>query len=92
MTELPPDDALPGESDMPSDLQVDDEQVDDAPEDVSDVVESTGHPRIDEALTRLDSLDDLDINDHPEQFDAIHQALREALASAGRDGDASEHP
>lgn len=53
---------------------------------------TTGHPRIDEALTRLDSLDDLDINDHPEQFDAIHQALRESLASAGRDGDALEIP
>jgi hypothetical protein len=55
-------------------------------------VESTGHPRIDEALTRLDALDELDINDHPEQFDAIHQALRESLASAGRDGDAPELP
>ncbi len=54
--------------------------------------ELTGNERIDEALQRLDSLDELDINDHPEQFDAIHQALRESLASAGRDGDAPEHP
>ncbi len=54
--------------------------------------ESTGHQRIDEALKRLDALDELDINDHPEQFDAIHQALRESLASAGRDGDAPELP
>lgn len=54
--------------------------------------ESTGNERIDEALTRLDALDELDINDHPEQFDAIHQALRESLASAGRDGDAPESP
>lgn len=55
-------------------------------------VESTGNARIDEALTRLEALDGLDINDHPEQFDAIHQALRESLASAGRDGDAPESP
>jgi hypothetical protein len=55
-------------------------------------IESTGNERIDEALTRLDALDELDINDHPEQFDAIHQALRESLASAGRDGDAPESP
>lgn len=55
-------------------------------------LEATGHARIDEALSRLDSLDELDINDHPEQFDAIHQALRESLASAGRDGDAPESP
>lgn len=54
--------------------------------------ESTGNERIDEALKRLESLDELDINDHPEQFDAIHQALRESLASAGRDGDAPESP
>lgn len=54
--------------------------------------DSTGNVRIDEALTRLEALDELDINDHPEQFDAIHQALRESLASAGRDGDAPESP
>ncbi len=55
-------------------------------------VESTGNGRIDEALTRLEAIDELDINDHPEQFDAIHQALRESLASAGRDGDAPDSP
>ncbi|MDR7086802.1 hypothetical protein J2X11_001641 [Aeromicrobium panaciterrae] len=62
------------------------------PEPESAEVESTGNERIDEALKRLESLDELDINDHPEQFDAIHQALRESLASAGRDGDAPESP
>ena len=55
-------------------------------------VAPTGDARIDEALTRLESLDELDINDHPAQFDAIHQALWESLASAGRDGDIPEHP
>lgn len=62
------------------------------PETESSGTELTGIGRIDEALTRLDALDELDINDHPEQFDAIHQALRESLASAGRDGDAPEFP
>jgi hypothetical protein len=48
--------------------------------------EPTGHARIDEALERLDRLDDLDIALHPEEFDAIHGVLRESLANAGRDG------
>ncbi len=87
MTETPSEDLPRDEAEIPVDLQVDDaEPIGDS------IVESTGHPRIDEALTRLDALDELDINDHPEQFDAIHQALRESLASAGRDGDAPEHP
>jgi hypothetical protein len=53
---------------------------------------STGHPRIDEALSRLDGLDDLEITQHPDEFDAIHRVLRESLASAGRDGDAPDSP
>jgi hypothetical protein len=53
---------------------------------------STGHPRIDEALSRLDGLDDLEITEHPDEFDAIHRVLRESLASAGRDGDAPASP
>ena len=47
--------------------------------------EPTGHARIDEALERLEGLDDLDISLHPEEFDAIHGVLRESLANAGRD-------
>ena len=58
----------------------------------STAVEPTGNERIDEALSRLEDLDELDINDHPEQFDAIHQALRESLASAGRDEGSLESP
>jgi hypothetical protein len=53
---------------------------------------STGHPRIDEALSRLGGLGDLEITQHPEEFDAIHRVLRESLASAGRDGDVSDSP
>ena len=48
-------------------------------------VEPTGHARIDEALERLNGLDDLEITAHPEEFDAIHGVLRESLANAGRD-------
>ncbi|MET1038218.1 MAG: hypothetical protein ABW075_08095 [Aeromicrobium sp.] len=54
--------------------------------------EPTGHARIDEALERLDRLDDLDITLHPEEFDAIHGVLRESLANAGRDGAPLESP
>ena len=45
----------------------------------------TGHPRIDDALERLEGLDELDISAHPEVFDTIHGVLRESLANAGRD-------
>jgi len=48
---------------------------------------STGHPRIDDALRRLDGLDELELVHHPEAFDAMHGALREALANAGNDED-----
>lgn len=54
--------------------------------------EPTGHPRIDEALERLDRLDDLDITQHPDEFDAIHGVLRESLANAGRDEVALDSP
>ncbi|KRC63859.1 hypothetical protein ASE12_03215 [Aeromicrobium sp. Root236] len=53
-------------------------------------VETTGHAAIDEALERLNGLDDLEITSHPEEFDAIHRVLRESLANAGRDGDLPE--
>ena len=55
-------------------------------------VRSTGHPAIDEALERLDRLDDLEISGHPDEFDAIHGVLRESLANAGRDGVVLDSP
>ena len=70
------------------------EPHDETPEVVEDGVErpATGHARIDEAVNRLAGLDDLEITQHPEEFDAIHRVLRESLASAGRDGDAPDSP
>jgi len=67
---------------------------DETPETVEDDGErpTTGHARIDEALGRLDGLDDLEITHHPDEFDAIHRVLRESLASAGRDGDPPDTP
>jgi hypothetical protein len=41
------------------------------------------HPVLADALARLDALDDADLDSHPAEFDAIHRALREALADAG---------
>ncbi|MET0822229.1 MAG: hypothetical protein ABWY58_14795 [Aeromicrobium sp.] len=53
-------------------------------------VTPTGHPAIDEALERLERLDDVDLSLHVEEFDAVHGVLRESLANAGRDGVAPE--
>lgn len=64
--------------------EIHDEPIDEV---ASEPVESTGHAVIDEALERLDRLDDQEITSHPEEFDAIHRVLRESLANAGRDGD-----
>jgi hypothetical protein len=37
------------------------------------------HPELDEALRRLDSLPEQDVEHHPAEFDVIHQLLRSAL-------------
>lgn len=52
----------------------------------------TGHAAIDETLERLERLDQVDVSLHPEEFDAVHGVLREALANAGRDGSAPDSP
>lgn len=41
----------------------------------------TGDPRVDEAMTTLDGLDSRPLADHVEAFDAVHQALQDALAT-----------
>ena len=43
---------------------------------------AAGHPGLEDALRRLDALDDVDLDQHPAEFDAIHRALRAALADA----------
>ncbi|AXT85271.1 hypothetical protein C6I20_08765 [Aeromicrobium sp. A1-2] len=74
----------------------DESQIDPAdPVEVVDpgpAIEPTGHPRIDEALGRLDGIAGRDITTHPDEFDAIHRVLRESLAHAGRDEDVPESP
>ena len=63
-------------------------------DDVDDVLQrareaAAGHPGLEEALRRLDGLDELDVEHHPQAFDAVHRALREALAEAGNAPDPS---
>ena len=41
---------------------------------------AAGHPGLEEALSRLDALDDVELDQHPAEFEAIHRALRAALA------------
>lgn len=50
---------------------------------------ASGHPGLEEALRRMDSLDDADVEHHPEVFDEVHRALREALAEAGNAPDSA---
>jgi hypothetical protein len=46
---------------------------------------AAGHPGLEDALRRLDALDEVDLEQHPAEFDAIHRALRAALADAGQE-------
>jgi hypothetical protein len=46
---------------------------------------AAGHPALEDALNRLDALDELDLDHHPAEFDAIHRALRAALTDAADD-------
>jgi hypothetical protein len=41
----------------------------------------SGDPRVDAALQRLDSIDELPVSDHVEQYDALHRTLQDALAA-----------
>ena len=63
-----------------------------APQNEPTEVTPTGHPAIDEALERLQRLDDVDLSLHVEEFDAIHGVLRESLAHAGREPAAPDSP
>lgn len=46
---------------------------------------ASGHPGLEDALRRLEELDDVELDQHPEEFDRIHRVLREALTDAGQE-------
>ena len=46
---------------------------------------AAGHPGLEDALLRLEALDDVELDQHPAEFDAIHRALRSALSDAGQE-------
>jgi len=54
--------------------------------------ELSGNSRIDRAVARLDRLDELPVDAHPDIYDEIHTGLRDALANAGRDEDPTLQP
>ncbi len=45
---------------------------------------AAAHPDLEDALNRLDALEDIDLDQHPGEFDAVHRALRDALEDAGQ--------
>ncbi len=51
--------------------------------------QSTGDPRVDEAIGRLDALRDLPLDEHPAALESVHDTLREIL---GELGDAGSRP
>lgn len=44
---------------------------------------STGDPRVDEAVSRLDELPGLPVTEHAAVFEHVHQRLTEALGDLG---------
>lgn len=40
---------------------------------------AAGYPELEDVLRRLDELDELDVEQFPAEFDAIHRLLRAAL-------------
>ena len=40
---------------------------------------AVGYPELEDVLRRLDGMDELDVEDLPAEFDAIHRLLRAAL-------------
>ncbi len=46
---------------------------------------STGDERVDEAVARLDDLDERDVDEHADVYDTIHGDLADVLDDAGSD-------
>ena len=47
---------------------------------------STGDERVDQAVARLDDLDERDVDEHADVYDTIHGDLADVLDDAGSDG------
>jgi hypothetical protein len=65
-----------GDADRPDADQGDDEQ---AGQGEDEQVETTGEPRVDEALRRLGELGDLPVSEHPPIFERVHASLVDVL-------------
>lgn len=50
--------------------------------------DSTGDPRVDEAIAGLDALDEMPLDERPAALEAVHDRLREILGELGD----PEHP
>jgi hypothetical protein len=48
---------------------------------VADPANGTGDPRVDQALARLDRLDNLPVAEHVGEYDVVHRALQDALTA-----------
>lgn len=48
-----------------------------------------GRPELAELVDRVEALEGVDLAHHGEELDAVHRALREALAAAGREDSGS---
>ena len=44
---------------------------------------STGDTRVDDAVARLEGLDERDLNEHVEVYDSVHRDLADVLDDAG---------
>ncbi len=53
------------------------------PADAADTDWSTGDTRVDDAVARLDSLDERDVHEHVDVYDSVHHDLADVLDDAG---------
>src|SRR5215469_4016613 len=68
--------AAAGDADRPEAEKGEDEQVDPGQD---EKIGTTGEPRVDEALRRLDELGDLPVSEHPPVFERVHASLVDVL-------------
>lgn len=58
-------------------------------DDLGNDASSTGHRRVDAAIERLDTLDELPVDEHAAVYNGVHEELRAALTDAGLPADGS---